>query len=54
MEQLAYIMPVDEARSTCAAEAALAAWGDDPIGYLRATTPSGTGRDELDALIADC
>lgn len=54
VEQLAYLMPVEAERSTCAAETALAEWGDDPLGLLKAVTPSGTQRDEFAALIAEC
>lgn len=54
VEQVAYLMPVEEARALCAAEAAIAAYADDPLGYLKVLVPSGTFRDELDALIADC
>jgi hypothetical protein len=54
IEQLAYIMPVEAGRSQCAAEAALMTWGEDPIGYIQAVTPSGTFQQEFDAIIADC
>lgn len=53
-EQLAYIMSVEEDRSLCAAEAAVAEWGDDPLGYLHAVTPTGTFHEEFDAVIAHC
>jgi hypothetical protein len=54
IEQLAYLMPVDEASAVCAAEAALAAHADDPMGYLRALVPSGTQQEELADVIAGC
>lgn len=54
VEQLAYIMPVDDERSMCAAEVALATWSEDPMGYLRAVTPTGTFQQEFDAAIAVC
>ncbi|MFP5488951.1 MAG: hypothetical protein ACLGHQ_11670 [Acidimicrobiia bacterium] len=54
VEQLAYLIPVEEDRARCAAEVLAAAFADDPLGYLKALVPSGTFRDEFDALIADC
>jgi hypothetical protein len=54
VEQVAYLMPVEGSRATCAAEAAIAAYAGDPLGYLKAFVPSGIQQDDFADLIADC
>lgn len=54
LEQVAYLMPVEADVALCAAEKAVEFGAGNPVAYLFMFSPTGTNKEDLDAIVAQC